>query len=185
MLHRSRDALTKLKNMLDNHQKADVMGRAELPSIFVSHGAPDLVLQQTDAHRFLKKWGAEIGKPTAILIVGSASFTHNLGAVFGRTGLADRDAAAPHWVTEFPNWTDDRLSKGALEDLLAYRQFAPFAEKNHPTDEHLLPFYVALGAAGRDASATQVHRSHQFGAIMMDAYAFSPAVETALEAKTA
>jgi 4,5-DOPA dioxygenase extradiol len=27
----------------------------------------------------------------------------------------------------------------------------------HPTDEHLLPFYVAAGAGGRDATPARLH----------------------------
>ncbi len=34
-------------------------------------------------------------------------------------------------------------------------------------------------------SATRVHRSHEFGAIVMGAHAFSPVANSALEAKTA
>ncbi len=32
--------------------------------------------------------------------------------------------------------------------LLDYRRQAPFAERAHPTDEHLLPLFFAMGAAG-------------------------------------
>jgi aromatic ring-opening dioxygenase catalytic subunit (LigB family) len=44
--------------------------------------------------------------------------------------------------------------------------------KNHPTEEHLLPLYVAMGAAGPAARATQLHASFEHGILAMDAYAF-------------
>ena len=44
--------------------------------------------------------------------------------------------------------------------------------ENHPTDEHLLPLYVALGAAGPAAKPERLHASAQFSMLRMDAYAF-------------
>ena len=52
----------------------------------------------------------------------------------------------------------------------------------HPTDEHLLPFYVAAGAGG-EAPALRIHDSLVFGELGMDAYAFgkaAPALQAAL-----
>jgi 4,5-DOPA dioxygenase extradiol len=42
----------------------------------------------------------------------------------------------------------------------------------HPTEEHLLPLFVALGAAGEDARATRLHTSTTWGTLRMDAYRF-------------
>jgi 4,5-DOPA dioxygenase extradiol len=46
----------------------------------------------------------------------------------------------------------------------------------HPTDEHLLPFFVAAGAAAARGlpQALRVHQSLTFGELGMDAYAFGP-----------
>ena len=44
----------------------------------------------------------------------------------------------------------------------------------HPTDEHLLPWYVAAGAGGRDAAPVRLHDSVSYGSLGMDAYAFGP-----------
>jgi 4,5-DOPA dioxygenase extradiol len=43
----------------------------------------------------------------------------------------------------------------------------------HPTDEHLLPLFVALGAAGEHAHAARLHASTTYGALRMDTYAFA------------
>ena len=105
-----------------------------------------------------------------ILIIGSGSFTHNLGEVFTPRGMAAADAPAKDWMNEFRDWMDERLKAGATDDLVHYRTRAPQAVRNHPTDEHLLPLYVAIGAGG--APVERVHYSHQYGALALDAYRF-------------
>ena len=47
--------------------------------------------------------------------------------------------------------------------------------ENHPTDEHLLPLYVAMGAGGEAASAKLVHDSAEFGVLAMTMWRFDPA----------
>lgn len=106
-----------------------------------------------------------------VLIVGSGAMTHNLSEVF-RGGM-DHDSAVPAWVTAFSNWMADALLQGRIEDVLDYRTRAPYAEANHPTEDHILPLFVALGAAGEDAAAQRLHASYTFGVLAMDAYAFS------------
>ena len=105
-----------------------------------------------------------------ILVMGSGSVTHNLQEFFN--GRYRRDAPAPSWVRDFGEWLHDRVSAGAIDDLLSYRSQGPYAEENHPTEEHLLPFFVALGAAD-DEAAARVHSSYTYGVMAMDAYCFN------------
>jgi 4,5-DOPA dioxygenase extradiol len=88
-----------------------------------------------------------------VLIVGSGSFTHNLRLL----RLDAVDGPQPPDVVAFGDWFDTAIAEGRIEDLLAYRTRAPHAERQHPTDEHLLPLYVALGgwrgSAGGGAAA--------------------------------
>ncbi|WP_207485736.1 DODA-type extradiol aromatic ring-opening family dioxygenase [Arenibaculum pallidiluteum] len=102
-----------------------------------------------------------------VLILASGSLTHNLFEFFsgGRRGS---DAAVPGWVSGFGDWMQAALEDGRTEDLLEYRTRAPDAARNHPTEEHLLPLYVALGAGSR---ARPLHRSYEHGVLAMDAYA--------------
>lgn len=104
-----------------------------------------------------------------LLILATGAITHNLREFFGR-GL---DAAAPDWVTGFADWIADAVAGGRTNDLLDYRRLAPHAVRNHPTDEHLLPLFVALGAGSGDRPGEVVHRSHTYGVLAMDAYAFA------------
>ncbi|HRY15657.1 MAG: dioxygenase [Candidatus Competibacteraceae bacterium] len=42
------------------------------PSIFVSHGAPSLLLEpEQPAHQFLQELGADLGRPTAIVVISA------------------------------------------------------------------------------------------------------------------
>jgi aromatic ring-opening dioxygenase catalytic subunit (LigB family) len=50
---------------------------------------------------------------------------------------------------------------------------APDAAHNHPTEEHLLPLYVALGAGAEGAN--HVHSRTTYGILRMDAFAFGGA----------
>jgi 4,5-DOPA dioxygenase extradiol len=102
------------------------------------------------------------------LVIGSGSFTHDLSDF-----RAYRDAllaAEPASVSEFADWFDLALTEGRVKDLLAYRRKAPYAAKNHPTEEHLLPLFVALGAGATPVS--RLHASVEHEVLRMDVYAF-------------
>lgn len=106
-----------------------------------------------------------------VLILASGSLTHNLQA-FVRN-YRTIDAPVPEWVSRFDDWIAEAVTQGRSDDLLAYRERAPFARENHPTDEHLLPLFVAMGAGEPDAKGVAVHRSRSYGVLAMDAYAFA------------
>jgi len=104
-----------------------------------------------------------------VLIVGSGSFTHDLSSF--RDYRHAIDAPEPQWVSDFAKWMADALAEGRTEDLLRYRSLAPHAARNHPTEEHLLPLFVAMGAGGGEAR--RLHASTTHGILRMDAYAFA------------
>ncbi|MDT7836600.1 DODA-type extradiol aromatic ring-opening family dioxygenase [Aquabacterium sp. OR-4] len=116
-----------------------------------------------------------------VLIYGSGSLTHNLRLVFGARagGMPALDAPEIAESAAFRHWFAERSAAGTDSDwdaLLDYRRQAPHAALMHPTDEHLLPFYVAAGAAGR-VPARRLHDSLTYGCLGMDAYAFGPQAE--------
>jgi len=108
-----------------------------------------------------------------VLIIGSGSFTHDLSEFRGH-GPND---AALDWVNSFADWFHSALTKNETDALIDYRRQAPFAAKNHPTEEHLLPLYATLGAAGDDARAERLHASATYSVLRMDVYAFRSAQE--------
>lgn len=106
-----------------------------------------------------------------VLVLGSGGFTHNLGAL----RWDDRDAPQAPATAGFADWLGERLLARDCADVLGWRTRAPHAAWNHPTPEHLLPLFVARGAAGPCPRAERWHVDVEFGALRLDAYAFHPA----------
>jgi 4,5-DOPA dioxygenase extradiol len=119
-----------------------------------------------------------------VLVMGSGSITHNLRRIAG----SNRPAADTPEIAEsagFRHWMSERSTARDWDSLFAYRSRAPHAQDMHPTDEHLLPWFVAAGAGGREAAPQRLHAVVTYGSLGMDAYAFGPqaaALHQALQA---
>ncbi|MBE9182838.1 dioxygenase [Oculatella sp. LEGE 06141] len=113
-------------------------------------------------------------RQAGVLILASGAATHNLQAF----GKYDLNAPPPTWVTEFDQWLARAIAANDIESLLNYRHSAPHAVRNHPSEEHLLPLFVAIGAGGAKAPGIQLHSSFTYGAFSMAAYAFGNALQT-------
>ncbi|MBP5988188.1 MAG: dioxygenase [Azonexus sp.] len=105
------------------------------------------------------------------LVVASGNVTHNLRDY---QFAARHDGQAPAYVRDFPEWVANRLAAGDLNSLLGYRQQCPHGARAHPSDEHFLPLFVALGAGGENATVNRFHAGIDDYVIAMDAYAFLP-----------
>ena len=105
-----------------------------------------------------------------VLIAGSGSITHNLRAYF--TTRPPIDAPAPAWVSDFTDWVADRMKTGAVDDVLHAVERAPHGADNHPTPDHLLPLFVAMGAGDTPLKARRLHASSTYAVLAMDVYAF-------------
>ena len=103
-----------------------------------------------------------------VLILGSGGTTHNLYE-FGRHR---RDAPPPAWVTGFQEWLARTIESANTDEFLHYRERGPDAVRNHPSEEHFLPIFLAAGAGNPNVAGRRVHRSHTFGILAMDAYRF-------------
>jgi 4,5-DOPA dioxygenase extradiol len=75
---------------------------------------------------------------------------------------------------EFRDWFVAALENHDLPALLDWRRRAPHAARAHPSPEHLLPLFVALGAAGANAAVRIAHRDYQLAALSLDAFVFDP-----------
>jgi len=104
-----------------------------------------------------------------ILVIGSGGATHNLHEFFRR--VSGEPNTEPTWLTPFEDWLIDRIEAGATEDLLEYRERAPYAVQAHPTEEHFLPLFVAMGA-GDSPVGRRIHSSRDL-VLTMDAYEFT------------
>ncbi|BAL25285.1 class III extradiol ring-cleavage dioxygenase [Azoarcus sp. KH32C] len=102
-----------------------------------------------------------------VLIVGSGSITHNLYEFSGDGRPTES------YVDAFRGWIAETLAADDLAALLDYRVRAPFAERAHPTDEHLLPLMFARAAAGDSATVARIAAEDvRYGILGMDAYVF-------------
>ncbi|MDP9056843.1 MAG: dioxygenase [Pseudomonadota bacterium] len=159
---------------IDNARGLDHGAWVPMMLMYPSHNIP--VIQLSLQSRLGPGHHFQLGKALAplrrenVLIVGSGNLTHNL-----REMGPDSDED-PAWVGEFAQWMNSALVEGRTCDLMSWRTRAPHAQRNHPTDEHLLPLFVALGAAAGEKGpppANHLHASTTFGVLRMDAYAFS------------
>jgi 4,5-DOPA dioxygenase extradiol len=102
-----------------------------------------------------------------VLVIGSGHLTHNLRD-WDRSGRA----APMPYAMEFQAWVKERIDAKDFEALADYRSRSPHGARAHPTDEHFLPLFVALGASREDATAERFFDAIESGALAMDAYAF-------------
>ncbi len=102
-----------------------------------------------------------------VLVLGSGSTTHNLG----NFEYGGREAMP--WAEAFENWLAQTIEANDWEALLDYRANAPYGERAHPSEEHFMPLFVALGAAGKRAVPEILHRGIEHGSIGMSAFAFN------------
>lgn len=102
-----------------------------------------------------------------VLIIGSGSMTHNL--------YERGDGVRDGYAQTFADWVAQHAEAGEVAALLDYRHQAPFAVRAHPTDEHFLPLFFALGAAMPTATpptAQRIAGQMQYGVISMDSLRF-------------
>jgi len=119
-----------------------------------------------------------------VWIVGTGSITHNLRLGLPRPGNVPEIPAS----AAFRAWFAERSAQRDWPALWHYRALAPGAEYMHPTDEHLLPWFIAAGAGGEVDAPLRVHASVAGGHLGMDAYAFgsdAPALAADVQAVAA
>jgi 4,5-DOPA dioxygenase extradiol len=175
-------------------QVADLLTQAELPHHMMAQGGLDhgawtalrylfpqadipvlplaFVPSQSPAQQFALGEALQSLRDDGVLVIGSGSITHNLGRVFSGGAMPDEDAPEIRESAEFRQWMAERSAARDWEPLFNYRTLAPFAVDMHPTDEHLLPWFVAAGAGGRSGPALRLHSGVSMGCLGMDAYAF-------------
>ena len=113
----------------------------------------------------------------SVLIIASGHMTHNLRDFFtlGRQSAGQDSGANPvaTYASEFRNWVDQRIHSNRLDELVDWDTQAPSALRAHPSPEHFLPLFVALGAAGERWETETVFAGFEASSLAMDAYAFN------------
>ena len=101
-----------------------------------------------------------------VLIIGSGHMTHNL-----RDWA--RGAGKPEpYAREFSEWVRSALENRDYEALVDYRSRSPHGARAHPTEEHFLPLFFAVGAAPEHAKPERIYDAIDSGVLAMDAYVF-------------
>lgn len=98
------------------------------------------------AHHYTLGRALRALREDGVMVIGSGQITHNLRAA----DFSARPEDADPRVAEFTDWFEAHLAARDIDALLDYRRRAPHAQLMHPTDEHLLPVFTALGAADDD-----------------------------------
>ena len=71
----------------------------EYPSLFISHGAPTLLIEDSPARRYLSELGAQLGKPDAIVVLSAHHDSRGNGAIV-------TTSAAPDMIYDFFGFPD-------------------------------------------------------------------------------
>ena len=137
--------------------------RADIPVVQLSllHGAsPEQHFRIGQALDGLRQEG--------VMILGSGGLVHNLRA------LKPEGSPTDDWARSFDTWLLERLQSRALRALLDVYSEAEQVRMAHPTDEHLMPLFVSMGAGWADGHTRPIHRSFSYGNLSMASYAFAP-----------
>jgi len=100
-----------------------------------------------------------------IAIIGSGSMTHNLYEFRGPEVTQPQE-----YVIGFSNWVRSAVENRDTASLLNYRTQGPHAVRAHPTDEHFLPLFVALGASINEDSMRVLETEVRYGMLSMESY---------------
>jgi 4,5-DOPA dioxygenase extradiol len=131
-----------------------------VPLSVQSHLGPEHAYRVGQALAGLAKQG--------ILLLASGNITHNLRDFMV---VRSQGGDTPAYVQTFADWIHTHMTAHDVPGLLAYRQQAS-GQRAHPSDEHLLPLFTALGAAGADAQPKAFFRGISDHVIAMDGYVF-------------
>lgn len=108
--------------------------------------------------------GQVLASMNQFIVIGSGALTHNLGAVQWKT----RNASAHTDAASFADWAASAWQSPDPSALFSPETHPRF-RWNHPTPEHLLPLYAALGAS-RDDCRRVFFRGYSFGVLAMDVF---------------
>jgi 4,5-DOPA dioxygenase extradiol len=80
-----------------------------------------------------------------VLIMGSGFLTHSFDAI--RWSMLTGRDEPPSWISEFDAWAGEVLARRDIDTLIDYRRTAPAAALAHPTVDHFIPLFIAVGAS--------------------------------------
>jgi 4,5-DOPA dioxygenase extradiol len=117
-------------------------------------------------------WHYRMGEALAPLRADGVLILASGGAVHNLREIAWEGGPTPAWAQGFDDWLAAALAEVRLAELIDWHR-APQARRAQPTDEHFLPLFVALGAAGKGARGERVHHGFTLGSMSMAAFKFA------------
>lgn len=113
--------------------------RADIPVLQISMPSED--------PRVLLEIGRRLAplREQGVLIVGSGFLTHSFEAI--RIAMLTGAEGPVSWIAEFDQWAAEALARQDIDSLLDYRRTAPAVALAHPTVDHFIPLFIALGAS--------------------------------------
>lgn len=127
-------------------------------------------LQASSAHYALGQAISALQKDN-IMIICSGAVTHNLQDAFNEK----MDAQALDYVEKFADWVGEKIAANDLDSLMHYRTESQFGQQAHPSEDHILPLFVALGAADSAAKRTPIRYQPEttYNILAMDVYVWN------------
>ncbi len=101
------------------------------------------------------------------LIVASGAMTHNLRDM----NWHDKNQKPVNYAVAFRDWVVEKLENKEINSLINFEKDAPYVRQNHPTLEHFLPIFVALGASKKHQGES-LHNKYMYGNQAMDTIIF-------------
>lgn len=101
-----------------------------------------------------------------VLVLGSGGIVHNLREL----DWQGTDGRVMPWAKAFNDWVAANAGAGDEEALVDWLARAPEPRRAHPTPDHFMPFFVALGAGGFPAKRLDL--GFDLGSLGMDGYRF-------------
>ncbi|AKH21477.1 DODA-type extradiol aromatic ring-opening family dioxygenase [Sedimenticola thiotaurini] len=100
-----------------------------------------------------------------VLIIGSGSSVHNLGAL-------NREARIAPWASRFEDWLQTTVEGNRFDELLDAQQLAPEFGTAHPTPEHFAPLAAAWAAGNQTSPGQRFHHGFMYGNLGMSMFEF-------------
>lgn len=134
--------------------------KAGIPVVQVSVNSKLAMEKQYGIGRAIRELGRE-----DILVIGSGSTVHNLATIDWNSEKAEE------WAVEFDDWLIDKVENNNMEALFNYRQLAPYAKRAVPSEEHIVPMFIAMGSGNKD-NPKLLHQSYAYGTLSYICFEF-------------
>lgn len=134
---------------------------ADLPVVQVSVNPNMSMEQQYKIGEAVRELGEE-----DILVIGSGATVHNLASIKWNSKETEE------WALEFDNWLIEKVENKDMPALFSYRASAPYSRRAVPSEEHIIPLFIAMGSGMDKNKPKLLHRSYEYGTLSYICFEF-------------